>query len=61
MSDNPASWWDNRYASHLGYQAKDSSTQFAHKFPDSGDYPEKDDITTIYQGGGFLLTGPQYI
>ena len=60
MSDNPASWWDNRHASHLGYQAKDSSAQFAHKFPDSGDYPEKDDITTIYQGGGFLLTGPQY-
>ncbi|MFC0351993.1 NAD-dependent epimerase/dehydratase family protein [Undibacterium danionis] len=59
-SDNAASWWDNRLASHLGYKAKDSSSQFAHKFPDSGDYPEKDDITTIYQGGGFLLTGPQY-
>ncbi len=60
VSNNPASWWDNRYAAHLGFQAKDSSTVFAHKFPDSSDYPAADDITTIYQGGGFLLTGPQY-
>ncbi|MBR7799531.1 NAD-dependent epimerase/dehydratase family protein [Undibacterium fentianense] len=60
MSNNPAAWWDNRYASHLGYQAKDSSTQFADKFPDTADYPAKDDITTIYQGGGFLLKTPQY-
>ncbi len=60
VSNNPASWWDNRYASHLGYQAKDSSAAFAHKFPNSGAYPVADDITTLYQGGAFLLTGPQY-
>lgn len=60
VSNNPASWWDNRYASHLGYQAKDSSARFAAQFPDSGDYPVPDDITTQYQGGAFLLTGPQY-
>jgi uronate dehydrogenase len=60
VSNNPASWWDDRKAGHLGFQAKDSSTAFADKFPDSADYPAPDDITTLYQGGAFLLTGPQY-
>lgn len=60
VSDNPATWWDNRFASHLGYRAKDSSAPYAAQFPDSGDYPAADDITTQYQGGAFLLTDPQY-
>ncbi|MBC3916999.1 NAD(P)-dependent oxidoreductase [Undibacterium sp. CY18W] len=60
VSDNPGKWWDNRKAAHLGYKAKDNSTQFNHLFPETGEYPPADDITTIYQGGGFLLTGPQY-
>ena len=34
---------------HTWVSAKDSSAAFANKFPDSGDYPAKDDITTIYQ------------
>ncbi|MFZ6673149.1 NAD-dependent epimerase/dehydratase family protein [Undibacterium sp. Xuan67W] len=60
VSNNPASWWDNTKAAHLGFQAKDSSLSFAENFPDSGAYPAADDITTTYQGGAFLLTGPQY-
>ncbi|MES2152468.1 MAG: NAD(P)-dependent oxidoreductase [Pseudomonadota bacterium] len=60
VSDNPAKWWDDRKAAHLGFVAKDSSTQFAAKFPDTGAYPAADDIATTYQGGAFLLTGPQY-
>jgi uronate dehydrogenase len=60
MSDNDSVWWDNRYARHLGYKAKDSSAPFAHKFPDTAAFPEKDDVTTIYQGGKFLLDGPMY-
>ncbi len=60
VSANPASWWDNRKAAHLGFHAKDSSIQFAHKMPDTGDYPAADDAATIYQGGGFVLSGPQY-
>jgi uronate dehydrogenase len=59
-SNNPASWWDNSKAAHLGYQAKDSSIQFAAKFPDTGVYPAADDAATIYQGGGFAATGPMY-
>jgi len=60
VSDNDSVWWDNRLASHLGYKPKDSSSKFAHLFPDSSDYPAKDDVTTMYQGGKFLLDGPQY-
>lgn len=60
MSDNDSVWWDNRYAAHLGYRPKDSSSKFAHLFPDSADFPAKDDISTIYQGGKFLLDGPMF-
>jgi uronate dehydrogenase len=60
MSDNAGKWWDNRFAGHLGYKAKDSSAKFDELFPDSAEYPAADDITTIYQGGKFLLDGPQY-
>jgi uronate dehydrogenase len=60
MSDNRSVWWDNRHARHLGFRAKDSSDAFAHKFPDTADFPAPDDVTTIYQGGKFLLDGPVY-
>ena len=60
MSDNDSLWWDNRYARHLGYKAKDSSSQFAAKFPDTAEFPAPDDVTTIYQGGKFLLDGPMF-
>ncbi|WP_332851311.1 NAD-dependent epimerase/dehydratase family protein [Duganella sp. S19_KUP01_CR8] len=59
-SANPGSWWDNSKAAHLGFNPKDSSTRFAANFPDTGVYPPKDDVATIYQGGGFLTSGPQY-
>lgn len=60
MSDNAAAWWDNRHAAFLGFRAKDSSAQFADRFPDSAQFPDPDDITASYQGGKFLLDGPQY-
>jgi len=60
VSANPASWWDNSKAAHLGFKPKDSSTRFAANFPDTGAYPPKDDVATICQGGGFLMSGPQY-
>lgn len=59
-SANPASWWDNSKAEHLGFRPKDSSLQFADKFPPTGNYPAADDRATIYQGGGFVVPGPQY-
>jgi uronate dehydrogenase len=60
QSDNPSTWWDNRYARHLGYRPKDSSAMFGAMLPDTAEFPDKGDITTIYQGGKFLLDGPMY-
>ena len=60
VSDNKAKWWDDRKSRHLGFVAKDSSTRFEHMFPDNGNYAPADDITITFQGGSFLLTGPQY-
>ena len=60
VSDNDSTWWDDRFASHLGFRPKDSSSKFAHLFPDTSEFPAKDDVTTIFQGGGFLKNGPQY-
>jgi uronate dehydrogenase len=60
-SNNEGQWWDNRKAGHLGFHPKDSSRQFKHLFPDTGVYPAADDAATLYQGGGFVLDGPQYI
>jgi uronate dehydrogenase len=60
QSDNAGSWWDNTKAAHLGFKARDSSAKFAHLFPATSEYPPADDVTTIYQGGPFVLNGPQY-
>ena len=60
VSDNPARWWDNGKAAHLGFQPRDSSAQFAHLFPDNGAYPGKDDAGATFQGGPFVLAGPIY-
>ncbi len=60
VSDNDGKWWDNKHAAFLGFKARDSSTRFAGKFPDSSDFPDAGDITATYQGGKFLLDGPKY-
>ena len=60
QSDNAGSWWDNTKAAHLGFKAQDSSSKFAHLFPATAEYPAPGDVTTIYQGGAFVLNGPQY-
>lgn len=59
ISDNDATWWDNRKAGHLGYRAKDSSRPFAAKFANTP-APADDDLTALYQGGPFITIGPKY-
>jgi uronate dehydrogenase len=59
MSNNDVAWWDNSKAAHLGYKPKDSSSQFDAKFPDSGDYPDKNASVT-YHGGAFALAEVRY-
>jgi len=60
VSDNPVRWWDNKQAAHLGFVPKHSSSRFAERFPQNGDWPPADDIAATYQGGPFLLAGPIY-
>ncbi len=59
-SDNPATWYDNSKAAHLGFKPKDSSAQFAHLHPPTSERPARDDAATIYQGGPFVVAGPFY-
>ena len=60
VSDNKVRWFDNRLAGHLGFRPKENSSRFAELFPDTAKRPEKDDPTAIYQGGPFVIAGPQY-
>jgi uronate dehydrogenase len=59
-SDNPSAWWDNRHASHLGYQAADSACDYADLFPPNAAWPDPADPATVFQGGPFITDGPQY-
>lgn len=60
VSDNDACWVDNSQAAHLGFRPKDSSRQFADRFPDTAERPPKDDPATTFQGGPFVVAGPKY-
>src|SRR5450830_878380 len=57
MSANLDTWWDNRYAAHLGFTPKDSSEGFRAQVetqpPLAADDPAK-----VYQGGAFCAAGP---
>lgn len=57
MSDNPSTWWDNRYAAHLGFKARDTSEIFRAKI-EAQPLPPADDPVRVYQGGIFTVTGP---
>jgi uronate dehydrogenase len=57
MSDNKDVWWDNKFASHLGFAAKDSSEVFREKV-EAQPMPAADDPARIYQGGAFVAAGP---
>jgi uronate dehydrogenase len=59
-SDNAATWWDNRKASHLGFKPADSSREFADLFPPTAVRPDPNDPAGLYQGGPFITDGPKY-
>lgn len=59
VSANRINWWDNSKAGHLGFVARDSADPFAGHFPFSGVWPAADDAGN-FQGGPFILAGPQY-
>ncbi|MFF7706054.1 NAD-dependent epimerase/dehydratase family protein [Pseudomonas sp. NPDC007930] len=56
-SANAHTWWDNRYASHLNYQPKDSSERFREQV-EQLPKPAADDPAMVYQGGAFVAQGP---
>jgi uronate dehydrogenase len=56
-SDNKNVWWDNRYATALGYVPKDTSEVFRDKI-EAQPMPAADDPAMVYQGGAFVAAGP---
>lgn len=54
VSDNPGRWWHARHSRHLGFIAQDSSAHFAHRLPETVEYPLEDDLTRLFQGRGSL-------
>ena len=56
-SNNTASWWDNRYAAHLGYHPRDNAEQFRAVI-EQQPMPAADNPVRRYQGGVFTTTGP---
>jgi len=58
MSDNATSWWDNTPARHIGYRPQDSSEPFRASREAAQPTLDLKDPAVIYQGGGFVRTGP---
>lgn len=58
MSNNNLVWWDNTPAKHIGYHAKDSSEKFRESVETKQPKLDLKDLAVIYQGGGFVKTGP---
>lgn len=57
-SDNQLSWWDNRYATHLGWTPKDSSEPFRSEIEATVTKLDATDAAAVYQGGKFVKMGP---
>jgi uronate dehydrogenase len=58
MSDNATTWWDNKYARHLGWQARDSSEQFRAAKEAAQPRLDLNDPAVLYQGGAVVRMGP---
>jgi uronate dehydrogenase len=58
VSDNTATWWDNKSASHLGFRPLDSSERFRAAAEARQPVLDSRDPATIFQGGAFVKQGP---
>ena len=58
MSDNRTTWWDNRYARHIGYRPQDSSEPFRAAIEARQPTLDTQDRAVLYQGGAFVAMGP---
>ena len=52
-SDNRATFWDNRLASHIGYRPKDSADSYAEEILANDPSPDHENIVNRLQGGIF--------
>ena len=57
VSNNQTTWWDNRYAAHLGFNAQDNSEAFRSQV-EAQPLPAASDPIMLYQGGAFVALGP---
>ena len=58
MSDNAGVWWDNTSAAHVGFRPRDSSEPFRAALEARRPTLDRNDPTTLFQGGGFVVKGP---
>jgi uronate dehydrogenase len=58
VSANGTTWWDNRLAAGLGFQARDSAQAYAARILATQPEPAPDDLAARYQGGQFVLGRP---
>jgi uronate dehydrogenase len=58
LSDNTATWWDNRHAAHIGYRPQDSSEPFRAAAQARQPVLDIADPVVVWQGGGFVKIGP---
>lgn len=57
VSNNQNTWWDNRYAAHLDFNAQENSEVFRSQV-ESQPLPAANDPILLYQGGAFVEAGP---
>lgn len=57
VSNNQNTWWDNRYAAHLDFNAQDNSEAFRGQV-EAQPLPAANDPIMLYQGGAFVAVGP---
>ena len=57
-SANTPSWWDNRYAAHLGWTPKDTTAPFRAAIEATVPRLDPQDAAAVYQGGQFVKLGP---
>ena len=58
MSDNPAAWWDNSSAAHLGYRPQDSAEPYRAAIEAQPAAFQPDTPAAQFQGGVFVTNGP---
>lgn len=57
VSNNDATWWDNRETAYIGWRPRDNAETFRETIDEQTTLEAGDDVTNIYQGGAFAGLG----